>query len=179
MGRDKDRRRGARAVLTGHYLWEESHVEIARPCLRGRGLCQAASRSSNTDHPHLLIDPRLHCSSSQPLGTLGNWSSTYGAPVPHKALSCNHVHISLLRSKETPSCHYSIPSPSYAMYGRQAEASMNPARRWASRNSAQIPLAHLNSAGFSRLHSLLKRFHSHSCSGGIWSDGPLALHPSR
>ena len=100
MGRDKDRRRGARAVLTGHYLWEESHVEIARPCLRGRGLCQAASRSSNTDHPHLLIDPRLHCSSSQPLGTLGNWSGTYGAPVPHKALSCNHVHISLLRSKK-------------------------------------------------------------------------------
>ena len=114
------------------------------------------------------------------LGTPRNSSSTYGAPVPHTALSCKHIHISLLGSKEMPSCHYSVLSIPYALTtGAKWKL---PWIRLGSLPFCANPVGSspllLDSAGFSRLHSLPKRFHSHACSGGIRSDGPLALRPS-
>lgn len=116
-----------------------------------------------------LIDPRLHCSSPQPLGTLRNWSSTYGALVPHKALSCKRCLGPKKRRPVTiPFRAHRTDAKRKLPWIRNVAGLLAILResRWLISTSA------LNSAGFSR-------FHSHSCSGGIRSDGPLALHPSR
>ena len=125
--------------------------------------------------PPPLIDPRLHCCSPQPLGTLmiWNWPSTYGDPVPHKALSSKHACIPWLGSKGTPSCHYSILSPPYTLT-MGAEWKLPWIRHVAGLLANPVgssPLL-LNSAGFSRLHGLPKRFHTTPVPAGF---GLMAL----